>query len=401
MTCSILRLSMQLPKRTLYIVAVIAVVLVSLGLRIYAAQRLDVDYDEPVYLDGGIIYANYMRAGDLKMLAWSEYNFEHPALYKILYGVVLLTHQPITRLPDKDLPRQAPIATAAAGPWNIVDRYLSVFFGTLAVLFLALLDPLAGLLFGVNTLSVKYTSEVYLEALPLLGSLLCVLAYGRWFAEVSSTGGGSRRSIFWLLSSAVFFGITVASKYIYGIVVLAIGLHFLIALLRKQVPARLILDMLGWGLLCVFMFFVFDPYLWPHPLARLQQSILFHEAFQESRLVQMYHYPWWQPLLWLSAFAANYDLHPASAFLVDIDTLIFILAIIGLPALFKRSRLFFYWLAIGLAFLLVWQTKWPQYTVIILAPFSLSAACGLLTLWQFTQKLFARRKPQAASAGTA
>lgn len=388
----------QFSKRVLYFAAVVVVTLFSCGLRVYAAQRLDVDYDEPVYLAGAVSYAKYMRAGDFKMLAWSEYNYEHPPLYKILYGVVLLTQRPLDRLPDKDLPRQAPIATAAAGPWNVIARYLSVFWGTLTVLALALLNPLAGLLLGVDSLSVKYTSEVYLEALPLLTSLLCVLAYDRWFAEISGEPAASRKSLLWLFLSAVFVGITVATKYIYGIVALPILLHFGIALLRRQVPARFALYIAGWGLLCVLMFFVFDPFLWPHPVARIEKSIAFHEAFQESRLVKQYDYPFWQPLRWLSDFSAFYDLHPATAFPVDLDTPIFVLAILGLPALFRKAPLFFYWLVIGLTFLLVWETKWPQYTVIVLAPFSLSAAYGASTFWELARRLMARKKRQPAAA---
>ena len=385
-----------MPKRALYVLAVLIVTLVSCGVRIYAAQRLDVDYDEPVYLSAAVSYANYMRAGDWKMLAWNEHAYEHPALYKILFGVVLLTQQPLERLPDNDLPRLAPISSTEAGHWNIVDRYLSVFWGTLAVLALAVVNPLAGLFLGVDTLSVKYTSEVYLEALPMLGSLLCVLAYGRWFAKVSAQPNVPRRHLLWLILAAVFLGIATASKYIYGIVSVAILIHFVVALAQKKLPARFAWYIGGWALLSLLMFFIFDPYLWPHPLGRLMKSIVFHETFQDSRLVLQAHYPFWQPLRWLSAFSSFYNLHPRQAFLIDIDTAIFVLAVIGLPALFRKAPLFFYWLVVALAFLLVWETKWPQYTLILLAPFCLSAAYGLSTLWDLTQRVTARYRRQPA-----
>ena len=38
-------------------------------------------------------------------------------------------------------------------------------------------------------------------------------------------------------------------------------------------------------------------------------------------------------------------------------------------------------LLIALLFLLLWTTKWPQYTLILMAPFSMAAAQGVLTLW--------------------
>lgn len=385
-------------KRSLQLLAIALVTLLACGLRIYAAQRLDVDYDEPVYLSAAVSYANYLRAGDFKMLAWNEHTYEHPALYKILYGVALLPQQPLARLPDKDLPRLAPISTAAAGRWNVAERYVSVLWGTLAVLALAVLDPLAGVFLAVDTLSVKYTSEVYLEALPLLASLLSVLAYARWFAEVSRPAS-SRRSLIWLALSAVLLGMAAAGKYIYAIVSLAMLLHAGEALARKRLSARVIWLIAGWALLCAVMFFVFDPYLWPHPISRLVKSITFHESFQGSRLVQQAHYPFWQPFRWLSAFSSFYDLHPASAFLINIDTLIFVLALIGLPALFQRDRVFFYWLVIGLAFLLIWETKWPQYTLVILAPFSLSSACGAAVLWSGARQFIARIRSVPGEAG--
>ena len=384
-------------SRRVYVAAVLAVVALAGAVRLFAAGRLAVDYDEPVYLRDAVDYAGFMRTGDFKMLAWSETTYEHPALYKILYGVVLLGHRPLDRLPDKDLPRLAPIASAAAGPWNIAARHLSVFWGTLAALSLALVNPLAGLFLGIDTLSVKYTSEVYLEALPLLTSLLCVLAYARWYRLASVSHGQGRRTWIWLLLSAALLGMTAAGKYVYSIVGVAILLHFLIEVLRGTLPRAWIPDMAVWALGSITMFVAFDPYLWPHPIARLSNSILFHEQFQDSRLVLQYHYPWWQPLRWLFAFSTYYDLGPRSAFLINVDTPIFVFALIGVPRLFLRQRVFFCWLVVGLAFLLLWTTKWPQYTLIILAPFSLSASEGLLTLWNLGGRLVAR-DPQAGGS---
>ncbi len=384
-------------KRVLYILAVLLVTLLACGLRIYAAQRLNVDYDEPVYLGDAIQYANYLRSGDFKMLAWSETTYEHPALYKILYGAMLLAYRPIDRLPDKDLPRLAPIETAAAGRWNVFERYQSVAWGTLTVLVLALVNPLAGLWLAVDTLAVKYTSEVYLEALPLLTSLLCGLAYVRWFEGLRRQPGQPKHQVGWLVISAITLGMTAASKYVYGLVGLAILVHFAVAAIRREVPRGAIPYLAGWAVGALVMFFAFDPYLWPHPIARLSRSILFHEVFQDSRLVLQYHYPWWQPLRWISAFSDYYDLGPASAFLIDVDTLVFALAVIGLPRLYRVQPFFFYWLVVGLVFLLAWNTKWPQYTLIILVPFSLAAAQGVLTVWELSRRLLTAGRPAASS----
>jgi hypothetical protein len=385
-------------KRFQYLLAVILITILAGALRLYAVQRLNVDYDEPVYLSAAVEYSRAMRLGDFKMLAWSEHTYEHPALQKILYGVALLTQPPLDRLPDNDLPRLAPIASTEAGRWNIAARHLAAAWGTLAVLALACINPLAGLFLAVDTLSVKYTSEVYLEALPLLTGLLCALAYLKWFALARLPRASTARLAMWLGLSALFLGLTAAGKYVHAIVGVAILLHFLIAVARGRLPPRFLAWIAGWGLLSIVMFLVFDPYLWPHPVARLSKSLLFHEDFQDSRLVEMYHYPFWQPLRWLSAFSAYYDLGPLSAFLLNIDTLLFISAFIGLPRLFKKDPFFFYWLLLGITFLLAWRTKWPQYTLILLAPFCMAAANGILTVWDLARTAFVARLPRRTRA---
>ena len=188
---------------------------------------------------------------------------------------------------------------------------------------------------------------------------------------------------------------TVAGKYVYGVVGIAILVHFLLAVYANGLPRHTLVPVLGWGLFSIFMFFVFNPYLWPHPIARLQRSLEFHVEFQDSRLVHMYEYPWWQPLRWLAAFSEYYGLGPSRAFLVNIDTFIFVAAILGIPRLFRTQSFFFIWFVTGLAFLLLWTTKWPQYTIIIMAPFCMAAAAGVMTVWDLARSAVSRRRRRA------
>jgi hypothetical protein len=126
----------------------------------------------------------------------------------------------------------------------------------------------------------------------------------------------------------------------------------------------------------------------------LIKSIAFHRDFQDSRLVEMYAYPFWQPLRWLSAFAAYYDLGPASAFMLNVDTFIFVAALFGLPRLYRDQPFFFGWLLIGVLFLLAWTTKWPQYTTIVLVPLCMAAAAGVTTVWDSARAALAARRPR-------
>ncbi len=68
----IARMQRMIHTRAVFSLAVYTVTLLAFGLRLYAAARLNIDSDEPVYLADAISYANYMRAGDFKVVAWSE-----------------------------------------------------------------------------------------------------------------------------------------------------------------------------------------------------------------------------------------------------------------------------------------------------------------------------------------
>jgi hypothetical protein len=375
---------MQISRIKIVSVALL-ITLIAGGLRIFAAKKLYADNDEATYMKRATAYANFIRAGQYDKLVNYDQTYEHPALYKILYGVILLTRRPLDVFSSAQISSDQPVIESDVATWVMADRYLSVTFGTLATLFLAIVDPLAGFFLATNTLSVKYTSEVYLEALPLLTSLLCALTYLRWFDQMQKESAASNRSDWWLAASALFLGLTAASKYVYCVIGIAILLHFIMALIQKQIPARLLLHMLTWSLAALIIFFVFDPYLWSNPIARLSQSILYNFNYQQSIYVIRANYPVWQPLRWLSLFSSSYDLGPYPAFMFNIDIIIFLLAVIGLPRLFRQRRLFFYWFLIALAFLLAWNTKWPQYTLIVMIPFTVSASEGAISTCEFVR----------------
>src|SRR4030065_2943454 len=70
--------------------AILAVVLLALGLRIWAAWQLPEDYDEPIYVEGAYDYAELIRAGDWQGLIDYSKGSEHPPLTRVLYSAVFL-----------------------------------------------------------------------------------------------------------------------------------------------------------------------------------------------------------------------------------------------------------------------------------------------------------------------
>jgi hypothetical protein len=364
---------------------IILVVAIAASLREYAAQNLYIDYDEPTYLNAALIYTNGLRSFNFKILVTNVANYEHPAFYKIVYGLVLLTRSPIATLSRHDFDSGGDFNALDGRPWGIAARNTSVFFGVASVLALAILNPLAGLALALDSLAVKYTSSIYLEALPALTSLLSVLAYLYWFEKEKRRP--SKWNLTWLGLSAVLFGMSVASKYTFAVVGLAIAIHFSVMIVLKKIRLSYLPILLAWAVFSFLAFFDFDPYIWYHFPTQLIKSLNYHIDYTQSEDVLRYDYPFWQTLVWFTAPFSHFFKAAIPAMPVGLDTFLLPLAIIGLPNLFKKHLLFFIWLVVGVLALLVWPTKWPQYTMIMITPYCLSAGEGLTWLYMAGKKL--------------
>ena len=66
------------------------------------------------------------------------------------------------------------------------------------------------------------------------------------------------------------------------------------------------------------------------------------------------------------------------------DRLIFILAIPGVYVL-RKKPIYLIWLIISLGFLLVWETKWDQYVMVMLVPYCLAAGEAVDAIWNWAK----------------
>jgi ABC-type sugar transport system permease subunit len=356
-------------KRGAYLIILLLIVLLALLLRLRAVEQLPIDFDEDDYLLAGQHYARAIRDKDWGEIINYEYNHEHPILVKLTYGLVLTGLPQIPEIAQK--PTSAPPADSLPQPHLEYLRKTSALLGTLGVLALAFLDPLAGIFLAIHTFTIKYTSQSMLEALPALTSFLAVMAYDHWLR--------SKRTNLWLALSGIALGLTAASKYIYAVVGIAILLHWMWetrAEGQNSIPERRgwrqLLPILGWGMLALFIFFLVNVYLWPDPIDRLKTSLTFLAAYSQSEQVQRMSFPFWQPL---ATLFQSVPWHPG-VFVIVLDTLIALLALLGFRRLWQRRQVYAFWLVVGLVFLMIWPTKWPQYILIISAPISLAAAEG-------------------------
>ncbi len=326
---------------------ILGIVLLAVFFRIWAATRLPVDFDEPDYLQAGSGYAAALRAGSLDGVIDYAGNREHPALVKLAYGLELLG--------------MGPEATWSEALY--AARGLSALFGSLAVLLLALVDPLAGGLLAMHTLAVKYTSQAYLEALPLCAPLAAVLAFYRSKAL--------RDRWFWL--SALALGITAAGKFTYFPAVFPI---LYLAIFRDRLRWH---ALLLYGGVAATAFVLFNPTLWHDPLTRLADSLFFHMRYSQGANVARAAYPWYQPLVWISR---PVPWHPGVFVYPGPDGLVFWAAILGLVREARRRPWLAAWIVGGIVALLLWPTKWPQYTLALVPPLCLAAAPTLRWIYE-------------------
>ena len=363
-------------RRTVSAAAILLVAIVALGGRLLAANTLPIDFDEDDYLRAGQQYATGLQAGDPGVFLRDNYRSEHPPLTKIITGLVLAPLPPAPEIPDR--PTTSPPANELPEPLLTAARTTQAVFGAATAVLLAVVSPIGGLYLALHTWSVKYSSQVMLEAVPAFLSLLAVvLATRAWRSPLP----GRRRA--WLVAAAVAFGMACAGKYLYGVAGLAIAIDWLWRT-RATTAApgggrsaagigRWALPVVAWMALGLVAFVAFDPYLWPDPLGRLAESITYHGGYATSAAVQDTGWPSWQPLVWLMG---SVPWHDSGTFLVTADLLIAALAVMGLRPMWREHRVFALWLGLGLAFLLVWPTKWPQYVLLVSAPLSLAAGLG-------------------------
>lgn len=350
-----------------YIFVVLLAILLAASLRLQAVAELSIDYDEDDYLRAGQEYAHLIRTSDWSGFLETNYRPEHPPLAKIVIGLSILS------APEKPL---TPDAATSAGPNRFLPRELvkpartvNAILGVITVAILAMLNPAAGLLLAMHTFTIKYVSQIMLEALPALTSLLTALTYLRW------KNGNASKLNGWLALSAFFLGLTAASKYLYCVVGIAILLDWILTARDEKDLKRTIPTILIWGGLAVAIFFIFDPYLWADPVNRLKETIFYHSGYSStSTEVQNAGYPIWQPFSWL--FFSPYWWHE-DVFPFPFDPFITILSLFGLSRLWKKERLYILWLSTGMVFLLMWPTKWPQYIITLTVPLSIAAAEGV------------------------
>ncbi|MHB9033967.1 MAG: hypothetical protein ACYC6L_13090 [Anaerolineae bacterium] len=330
--------------------SLIIITLIAITLRAWAVVMLPEDFDEPGYLQNGFDYAALIHAGNLNGVMDYPGNYEHPAFVKLVYaGDILL------------LGKDATWVNAF-----YLSRVTSAFFGVLAVVLLAAYSPLAGAMLAVHTYAIKYSSQVYLDAIPFALTLCAILAMLRYSQQ-------NARHWFWL--SAFALGLAAAGKYLY----LPTTIMVLVYLMLVKIKVRWTW-IVGFTALSLDTFIVFNVHFWHDPLNRFIQQISYHFQYAHGTQVQQAGYPWYQPFVWVFS-SAPAAWHPKVFFYYGFDGIVSVLALFSIPREYKQRPWLIVWLVTGIVVLLLWPTKWPQYVLIIAPPLCVMGAATLQRWW--------------------
>jgi hypothetical protein len=340
-----------------------------------AVQQLPSDFDEYAYLPAGFRYAERMVPGRWSEIPQVTANSEHPALVKLAYGAVLAKTGAVE--PEWDRVPVAKPVPAFAEPAFRGPRTFSAVTGVLQVLLEALVSPLGALWLAFDTYHAKYTAQAYLEGLPGLFAILAVLLFERAVRQRQPHGlvpPPPSLSPLPLLGAALMIGLATAGKYTYGVL---LGLAFLPFLLQRGKGRPWLLA--GAAAVALLAFLAADPSLWPDPIDRLWNSAAYHFQYTQTAHVKKSALPWWYQLYYLTR-SAPARWHPGVFPFGWLDMLLLPAAALGVPYAARHRPVWLAWAIVGLLVLLVWPTKWPQYTLLVRPPLTVLAGLGLVAM---------------------
>ncbi len=341
----------------------VLLVIACLATRAPTRHSLDVDNDEALYTAAvGFEYAEYLRTGNLGGILRSRENYEHPPLVKLIHGAAIA------------------VTGAHRSPEDLVRvcRITAILFACLTAALVFWVSPSAAVILCLHTWYIYFTSKAWLDSVTVgfvtASFVLLLKANGTWGR--------------WLVGSAVLLGAGVASKYVAGVLALAI---FLVLLLQFR---RRIWCPLAYTGIAILTFVALNPALWLDPVGNLLRSVHFHQVHAGSALYRRFLEVYGGDTGPLGAFAALGQpraLFQPSELMFGLDRVILILGFLGLPLLLRRSFALFAWFAAAALFLLLYPIKYPHYSMVFIPALAISAAEPLRA---GLPALLARRAPR-------
>jgi len=323
----------KISKRAVLIAALImAIFLLAFLLRLRAATTLPQDIDEPIYLGVARDLSGFIRNFDFGNFISYDKNLEHPLFGKFLFALALLVRNSL-----------------------LSARLVSVILGSLTVLLIAFRTPVGGFFLATELLTIRYSSEVYLDAGAVFFALLSVVLYERW-----------KNADILFYMSAVAGGLAFATKYTSFLVFQIVPIMILMESKNWRLAVKKIFI---WAAIAAVAFMVVNPPFWED--ARLIHSLTYHGHFAGT-VGPLVGRPagYYLSLIWNSSPATINN----GFFVINIEKIVLVLGFLGFPLiLHKKKMMESLWFAFALIFLLVWPVKWDWYVIMFTPALAMSA----------------------------
>ena len=382
-------------KQLLLVVLAVA----AIGLHVRFATQVSLWGDEATYVQAGYFYAEDIRGGHPMDILTSKYNMVHPALTKLMYaGAILIDwgvrgYAPLKPsqwyAQDEDLSRFHESATFLR--YRMDARILASICGILLILLLALYSPMASIFALLSTVVLTFTSVAYIEAPGMLLAALGVVMYLRY------RGSNLSRGMLW---AGVCIGLAAAAKYYFFLPALPIFADWLVI---AGGPVRQRVATLARSAGAMFLAFgLGDPIFWTQNLPAF--VIMFGRngidySSGSAQAIASYHSHWYSNLTNLAIGFRGWYLPGHSPFLLSIDPLIALLAVLGVVVSRRRNFVVAIWLGTALLALAIFPAKFAQYTAVGVVPLCMAAALGADWLAAQYRTLLRMQRGQARPSG--
>ena len=316
------------------------VLIAALLVRIPAITTLPIDWDEPIYMEAAQAMNQALYKGDWASLLRPGLNPEHPGLVKTIYafGFSLLGPEPslLERL--------------------VIVRGASLLAGIGLILLIARIHPVAGLAIALNTLHAKYSCQGYLDSIPAF-LMACAMLHGWKRKDAMQPAAMATCGLLW--------GAAMAGKWIHGLP----GIVLLTVMRTWRTRISLLL-------VALFCSWLFDPLSWLNPLERIHSMMSHHQSYAAT----VAETAAWSP--WLSLAGGGPAVWHPDVFPWSIDAVWLVLGLIGMGMGIHSSwgRMLTAWFCLPMFVFMVWDTRWPQHLMVVMAPLSLAVVDALRPL---------------------
>lgn len=346
------------------ILAVIAIFIFALSLRVYTLNQIGRTWDEFEYIEQGYRLDELIIKGDFSN-SYFYTTYDHPPLVKYIYGLS-------AQLDLQEIKNKEPVFYYD----YTYSRILSAIFASLSAVLVFLIawkyfSPFIGIVSGIIFSMLPFF--VGLSQLVTTESILMFLFTASVYSFIQLLDKFTVRKV---LVTGSLVGLALLAKQSNGLLYPLFGLFYVIWFLKigKRLKLKFINNrfwsLFAIGIISIFVFVI----LWPMPYFHLD---VIHEINQRIWLVKTS-----PPTIFWGVLILSPVMYFVTLFFITTPLLIILLFLIGLKAIDLKRSWIMYILIVWFLFPFIqsfypWRVHGVRYIIEIYAPLSIIAAIGI------------------------